>query len=1015
MRTTDTTTGNAVLAAVLATILAGCGGGGGGGGGTTPPAKKAPTASAGADVAQRELTAVTLSGSASDPDGDNLTYEWTQVDGPAIDLGSRDALALQFTLPDIEENTSYTFKLTVSDGTATASDTVNVTSTINGVPVVTVSDDVTEREGATVTLTGSALDPDGQSIVSYEWSQTAGPDLGLGTVSGESIDLELPDVAEDTTYTFQLAASDGDDTGTATVNVISKDNRAPEFTVTAPATVNELANVEMSLDASDADGDHKTVQWELLTEGLDIDLTGATTATVQFSAPIIDVPAVAAEFRVRVTDNATFPKTTEEIFTVAIAQEALIVFTQSTATGYNLYRTDIDGNRELLFASDADWQLAKYAVSPNRRYVAISLQNSAADDIRIIDVENPSSVVSARPASAPGGFDIFNAEMAWSPNSSMLAYRGDVTLDNVYELITVNADGTNARIVGTPYVDKRSVITGYQLATDHCFDSDPDCSDGFEIPNADVLDFAWSPDSKWIAFRMQATPQPKAATELLTVRLSDAAIFTVSDMFVQRITDGDPATGPDCTGGAVWCWEADTNSPLDYIPDANVANYQWKQRDDGVWLAYKSFERRNSNDLLNQRLWVVDATGAERTQVAHFAVFNIDKVNVEHWAWSPDGAYLAWTERLVDNHATYSYWLMTAPFEPGVTPNGNRIDAAAMVNHTLPDGSSSKAGLEAHVESFEWSPDNRNIAFKAKLRHPDVYELYVVDRDWSATDGTMPNVVGDLFRDDYSAFTWDGAFYSRAADDIWDTDGLFNKNGNSVDLTDNVYDGTPDGRIDRYEWDDAGSSLYMRAALRMKGVYEAYRWDAGTSGFEVLSHLTRDERNNTTAAALPDSIADSAIADSTNARYGVPRGDVSLRLSPLPGSGTPPLIGYMAHERYSGIQELWMTQPDGTPLLLSDLFRDADDNGIPDSDSDLDGLPDGDLNSVIPLGGTRLLYLASERNIHEHGDLVFVDAANPSASRQYLSEISDGTTIRSVDRVTVAFPGGKQTHTIFEN
>lgn len=94
---------------------------------TVNPVNDAPVADAGADQAVDEGGSVTLAGAGSDVDGGALTFSWTQTAGPTVVLSDSSALAPSFTAPQVGVNTVLTFELRVSDGTATASDTVNVT------------------------------------------------------------------------------------------------------------------------------------------------------------------------------------------------------------------------------------------------------------------------------------------------------------------------------------------------------------------------------------------------------------------------------------------------------------------------------------------------------------------------------------------------------------------------------------------------------------------------------------------------------------------------------------------------------------------------------------------------------------------------------------------------------------------------------------------------------------------------------------------------------------------------
>lgn len=119
-----------IAAAVLVTA---CGGGSGGskdsGGSSGTPANTAPTANAGADQTVSELTVVTLSGSGTDANGDTLTFSWDQIAGAAVTIADAGSAQATFTAPDVAAGAPeiLTFELTVSDGAASATDTVNVT------------------------------------------------------------------------------------------------------------------------------------------------------------------------------------------------------------------------------------------------------------------------------------------------------------------------------------------------------------------------------------------------------------------------------------------------------------------------------------------------------------------------------------------------------------------------------------------------------------------------------------------------------------------------------------------------------------------------------------------------------------------------------------------------------------------------------------------------------------------------------------------------------------------------
>jgi len=99
---------------------------------------RAPIANAGPDASATVNTQVTLDGSASsDPDGDALTFSWTQTGGPAVVLSSPNAAIAQFT-PAVPG--TYAFTLQVSDGRLQAEDSVVITASLAEAQIVFADD-----------------------------------------------------------------------------------------------------------------------------------------------------------------------------------------------------------------------------------------------------------------------------------------------------------------------------------------------------------------------------------------------------------------------------------------------------------------------------------------------------------------------------------------------------------------------------------------------------------------------------------------------------------------------------------------------------------------------------------------------------------------------------------------------------------------------------------------------------------------------------------------------------------
>jgi Secretion system C-terminal sorting domain/Domain of unknown function (DUF4832)/PKD domain/Bacterial Ig domain len=174
------------------------------------PVNQPPVANAGADINITLPTNVAnLNGSASaDPDGTIASYAWSQVSGPST-AAIASASAAQSGISGLAQGV-YVFALTVTDNSgASKSDSVKVTvnPAANIPPVANAgsSKSITLPISSTVLDGSLSSDPDG-SIVTYAWTQTAGP--STATILGGSLVTATASNLVAGQYTFQLSVTD---------------------------------------------------------------------------------------------------------------------------------------------------------------------------------------------------------------------------------------------------------------------------------------------------------------------------------------------------------------------------------------------------------------------------------------------------------------------------------------------------------------------------------------------------------------------------------------------------------------------------------------------------------------------------------------------------------------------------------------------------------------------------------------------------------------------------------------
>jgi hypothetical protein len=275
---------------------------------TSPPpsSNTPPVADAGGNLSVASAAKVTLDGSGSyDPDGDSITYSWTQTGGSSVNLAGAKSNTATFTAPQTSNSDiSLTFQLAVSDGTETSVDNCSVTVTRQErAPVAGSGSEQTVAGGVKVTLDGSnAYDPDGDAIT-YSWEQTGGDNVNLSGSSSAVATFTAPEIfGSSMALKFTLTVNDSTgmtDTADYIVNV-SQTNRAPVADAGPVQTVDAGTDVTLSGQGSDPDGDAITYSWEQ-TGGVEVTLSDASIASPTFTAP--DSITV-IQFKLTVSDSS---------------------------------------------------------------------------------------------------------------------------------------------------------------------------------------------------------------------------------------------------------------------------------------------------------------------------------------------------------------------------------------------------------------------------------------------------------------------------------------------------------------------------------------------------------------------------------------------------------------------------------------------------------------------------------------------------------------------------------------
>lgn len=280
--------------AALVIVLAACPSEGGGG----AQENRSPLANAGENQGIGPGGTVTLDASASrDPDGDPLTFAWTQERGPAVELSDPSAAVATFVAPILDAPADLVFRVSVSDGAAEAVDSVVVA--VRAAPAAQAGPDLTATGGEEVVLDGSASE--GKDLA-YQWSQTAGPTVRLSYPRRPQTTFVAPDLSNPVDLTFRLTVTEGALTDTDEVNVQVIPAAPPVADAGPDQRVDGGASVTLDGSASrDPAGGTLSYAWAQ-TLGPSVQLGDPAAARTGFTAPRVPVDTDLV-FRLTVDDG----------------------------------------------------------------------------------------------------------------------------------------------------------------------------------------------------------------------------------------------------------------------------------------------------------------------------------------------------------------------------------------------------------------------------------------------------------------------------------------------------------------------------------------------------------------------------------------------------------------------------------------------------------------------------------------------------------------------------------------
>ncbi len=336
-----------------------------------------------------EGQALTINLTASDPDGDSLTYSMD----PALPGATFSPAGVFSWIPTFDQAGAYNVTFSVSDGSLSAFESITITvNNVNRAPTLNHIGDKTVNEGQLLTFTLSGSDPDVGDVLTYSANRLP---PGATFDSLTKTFSWTPNYDQARIYTnviFYL--SDGTATVSEVINItVNNVNRPPVLAITGDTTVNEDQPLTLHLTASDPDGDNIALGVINAPPEAQLGQNGVFSWTTNYNqAGIYNVTFTASDGQLSVSEMVTL--------TVINVNRAPIFpnigpksVNEGEVLAFTISGSDLDGD-DLIFSAGGlpegasfDPDIRRFDWIPNYRQAGIYPVTFSVSDGQLVDSE----------------------------------------------------------------------------------------------------------------------------------------------------------------------------------------------------------------------------------------------------------------------------------------------------------------------------------------------------------------------------------------------------------------------------------------------------------------------------------------------------------------------------------------------------------------------------------------------------------------------------------------------------